>query len=86
MKGIIWEIELIRRPEEKRMEQYQKVENWKRELDVQMREQKIKKMKQEEEIKNQKIRDELRYQKQIEEMNLKNMKENELKRLREQSN
>ena len=76
---------MIRRPEENRMEQYHKVENWKRDLDVQMREQKIKKMKQEEEIKNQKVKDELRYQKQIEEMNIKNMKDNELRRLREQS-
>ena len=65
-------IELIRRPVETKIERYHKIENWKKELDVQIQEQKAKKQVEEEERRNQKIKDENRYNRQLEELISKN--------------
>ena len=65
---MMMKIELIRRPEESKIERYQKREHWKKELDVQIQEQKAKKQVEEEEMKNRIIKDENRYKKQMEEL------------------
>ena len=65
-------LELIRRPVETKIERYHKIENWKKELDVQIQEQKVKKQVEEEERRNQKIKDENRYNRQLEELMIKN--------------
>ncbi len=63
---------MIRRPVETKIERYHKIENWKKELDVQIQEQKVKKQVEEEERRNQKIKDENRYNRQLEELMTKN--------------
>jgi len=62
----------MRRPEQDIAQRNQKISHWKKELEVQMQQQKARKLREEEMERNKKIQEEYKYRKQIEELARKN--------------
>jgi len=70
-------LELMRRPEQDKMQRNEKISNWKKELEVQMAQQKAKKQRELEAEMNKQIQEEYKYRKQIEELAKKNQRSTE---------